>query len=94
MADHYQNSATMEERVHALEQSHRELRADLDANTRMTAAVKADTGALVAFTEAMKGFSTFCRWVGKFVKFISIYVAPLVLAGAAFWASLKGKNPP
>ena len=83
----------MEQRVHALEQSHSALRADLDANTRMTASVKGDTATLVAFTEALKGFATFCRWVGKVLKLIAVYVAPIVLAAAGVWATLKGKSP-
>lgn len=85
---------TLEQRVHALEQSHQELRADLDANTQMTAAVKADTEVLVAFTDAMKGFATFCVWVGKLLKLIAVYVSPIVLAFVAGWAMFKGKSPP
>jgi hypothetical protein len=94
--DHYLSSsqefATLEQRVTALEQSHTSLRADLAANTTMTTAVKADTAALVEFTNAMRGFATFCRWIGRGLRFIGMYLAPIALVAVTVWSSLKGNG--
>lgn len=78
---------TLEERVTALEQARTSLRADLAANTSMTTAVKADTAALVEFTNAMRGFATFCRWVGRGLRFIGMYLAPIALVAVTVWAA-------
>lgn len=96
--DHYLSSSqefsALEKRVIALEQSHISLRADLAANTTMTTAVKADTASLVEFTRALAGFATFCRWVGKGLRFVGIYIAPITLAVIAAWQFVKGMGKP
>jgi hypothetical protein len=96
--DHYLSSsqefATLEERVTALEQSHTSLRNDLAANTKMTTAVKVDTASLVEFTNALRGFATFCRWVGRGLRFIGLYLSPIALAVVTAWAVIKGNKTP
>lgn len=86
--------ATLEERVALLERSYLELRKDMDLNTQMTASVKTDTLTLVEFVSAMKGFATFCRFVGRILRFMGIYVAPIATAALAAWALLKGQKTP
>jgi hypothetical protein len=86
--------ATLEDRVTALETSHLNLRAELDANTKMTAAVKADTSILVDFANAMQGFARFCRGIGRVIKFIGMYIAPIGLLALTAWAVLTGKKAP
>jgi hypothetical protein len=97
-SDHYLSSSqefeTLEQRVTALEQSHTSLRADLDANTKLTTAVKVDTASLVEFTNALKGFATLCRYVGKGLRWMGLYLAPIALAVVAFWSLLKGNRTP
>lgn len=96
MPSHDQSSegATLEDRVTALEKSHLSLRADLEANTRMTTSVKADTSVLVEFANAMQGFARFCRGVGSILKFIGVVIAPIALMLITAWAVVTGKRLP
>lgn len=85
---------TLEQRVATLERAHASLRADLDTNTKMTASVKSDTAALVAFTTTMAGFATFCRHVGKGLRWLGLYISPIALAVVTAWAVIKGNKAP
>jgi Ethanolamine utilization protein EutJ (predicted chaperonin) len=93
---HDQNTQALldvEKRVTALEIANVDLKRALDDNTSVTAAVKADTAILVDFAGAMQGFARFCRGVGRVIKFVGVYVAPIGLMVLTAWAVLKGKQP-
>ncbi len=70
----------------ALEQAHANLDKKVDANTRITAAIKEDTGDLVEFAKATNGLVTFARWLGIFIKWGASIAAGLF----AVWQVLKG----
>lgn len=78
----------------AMELAHDDLRSELKANSMTTAAVKADTELLVEFTKALKGFVTFCKWFGRMLRWIALYIAPVVTGGLAVWAIVTGKKIP
>lgn len=69
------------------------LRADMDANTKATADIKADTGEMLEIFRALKGALQVLNWVGKAAKPIgAIAMAAAALAG--LWASFKGGGGP
>lgn len=92
--DQSSEGATLEARVSALEAAHAQLQTGLEANTRMTTAVKNDTAVLVEFASTMQGFARFCRSVGRVIKFIGVYVAPIGLMLLTAWAVISGKKAP
>lgn len=81
------------QRVTELERSHIILRNDIDANTRLTTSVKEDTAILVDFATGLQGFAKFIHWCGKSIKWLGMYVAPIVAVGVAIF-SIKSGNPP
>lgn len=65
------------------------LRADMDANTKATADIKADTSEMLEIFRALKGALLVLNWIGKAAKPIgAIAMAGAALAG--LWASTKG----
>lgn len=89
------------DRVQKLEEGHRVLTSKVDENTRVTNSIKEDTGALVEFAKAAQGIAAVGRvvaavgrFVGRVIVWVSKYVLPFVIAGAAVWAVVTGKKPP
>lgn len=62
------------------------IEAELAANTRTTAEIKADTGELVDLMHSAKGAWKLLDLLGRIAK----PVGALVAAGVGLWASLKG----
>lgn len=65
------------------------LRADVDANTKATNQVKADTSEILEIFRALKGALTVLDWIGKLAKPIGAIVM-VCAAAASFWSALKG----
>lgn len=72
-------------RVKALEDAHDELNRKVDANTKITASIKSDTGDIVDFFNAGKGTFKVLGWLGKGIKWVS----SVALAIGAVYAAWK-----
>lgn len=65
------------------------LRADVDANTKATNEIKADTSEILEIFRNLKGALAVFEWIGRMAKPIgAIAMAGAALAGA--WSTLKG----
>lgn len=77
--------ADITQRMQAMETAHQEMKVNLEANTRVTQAVKANTDEIVEFFASAKGAFTVLGWLGKVAKWVTAIAA----AAGAVWALTK-----
>lgn len=78
----------LEQRVIALEGEAKNMRAELQTNTNITASIKSDTQDLVDFAHACSGLVVVSRWLGKALQ----WLAPIALVAVSVWAVIRDKK--
>lgn len=73
-----------EAHLRSLERRLEAVEAGLEANTKLTNVVKANTDAIVEFFEAGRGLFVVVRWTGLLAKWVTTIAAAMALAWGMF----------